>query len=109
MPDSFVNRHPVIRSAYLLAGLAIAAPSSADSGYINIEIVNNGTDDQRVSLVDNLCEDLVLEKRILAHGILPASVCSRDMGRGDVTIRNLETGAEQRHRGIHSGAQIGMP
>lgn len=106
---SSASRWHAIRLAYLLAALAVVAPALADNGYINIEIVNNGVNDQRVAVVDKICQDLVLEKRVIAHGILPAQVCAREMGRGDITIRNLETGDERRHAGILDGARVQTP
>jgi hypothetical protein len=99
------------RIAPILIGLLLAAPTlaRAQDGYINIRVVNHGAYDARVALVDNICNRLVLEKRIVADAELPAQVCARGMDRGDVTIRNLETGAEQRHRDLLDGDQVPTP
>lgn len=94
-------------------GLAIlsslCSTALADSGYINIEVVNDSSYDQRVAVTDNICGNLVLEKRIIADGRLPAQVCARDMGRGNVTIRNLETGSERQYQGILDGDRVQTP
>jgi hypothetical protein len=81
----------------------------ADDGYIDVEIVNNSTYDQEIAVVDNICRTVVLERRIVADGRIPARVCARNMNRGDLTIRNLETGSERQYRGILNGDRVQVP
>jgi hypothetical protein len=104
MRNRLFNSVPVL----LLLG-AFCTTANADSGYIDIEVVNNGEYDQRVAVVDNICRTLVLEKRIIADGRLAARVCARNMGRADVTVRNLESGTERRYQGILNGDQVQAP
>ena len=96
-------------ASVLLVLCALSTNALADSGYIDVEIVNNGEYDQQVTVIDNICRTVVLEQRIIANGSLPARVCARNMSRGDLTIRNLETGREQQHQGILNGDSVQVP
>jgi hypothetical protein len=98
-----------LRSLTGVLCLLSASVAAADNGYIDILIVNDGDDDQRVAVIDNICNRQVLEKRIIADGELPAQVCAREMGRGDVTVRNLATGGERRERNLLDGDRIATP
>ncbi|NEX17816.1 MAG: hypothetical protein C1943_14645 [Halochromatium sp.] len=95
----------------ILSGLVLfmASAQAAAEGYINIEIVNDGQYDQRIAVVDNICHLLVLERRIIADGLMPAQVCSRKMNRGNVTLRNLESGAEREFPNVLDGDQLNVP
>lgn len=95
--------------AYALAATLLVMSAQAEDGYINIEIVNDGQYDQRIAVVDNICQQLVLERRILADGLMLAQVCARQMDRGHVTLRNLETGAEREYRDVLDGDRLSIP
>lgn len=94
---------------HALAAALMVTGAQADDGYINIEIVNGGPYDQRIAVVDDICQQLVLERRIVADGMMPARVCARQMDRGQVTLRNLETGAEREYRGVLDGDRLSVP
>jgi hypothetical protein len=93
--------------------LAIAAPAAtyADptGGYIKVRVVNSHGDDHPVEMVDNICKRVVFSKRIVGHATLDAQVCSYDMGKGDVTLRNLQSGARQHYRGFIDNAKLEVP
>jgi len=101
--------HSLLRPLTGALCLLFASAAAADDGDINVLIVNDGAYDQRVAVIDNICKRPVLEKRLVANGELPAQVCAREMGRGDLTIRDLDTGAQRRHRGILDGDRIATP
>lgn len=98
-----------IRGIVFALATTLVMSAQASDGYINIEIVNDGENDQRIAVVDNICQQLVLERRIIADGLVPAQVCARKMDRGQVTIRNLETGAEREYRNVLDGDRLRIP
>lgn len=77
--------------------------------YIDVRIVNDSQYDQRIEVVDNICHLIVLQKRIVAGGAIPAVICSRGIEKGDVTIRNLVTGSEQRYPNVSDGEYLRAP
>jgi hypothetical protein len=95
--------------ALALTLVSISAVAQQQEGYINIEIVNDGQYDQRITVFDDVCNLVVLERRIVANGEIAAQVCARAMDRGLVTVRNLETGAEREYRNVLDGDRLSTP
>lgn len=89
--------------------LPLLALGEQQEGYINIEIINDSHSDRRIRVIDNICELMVLERRLVGDGVIPAQVCSRSMRRGDITIVNLETGAEKRYQNFLGGDRLTAP
>jgi hypothetical protein len=77
--------------------------------HINVQIVNDSQYEQRVEVVDNMCHLVVLEKLIDGEGMIPAEICSSGMDKADVTIRNLDSGSEQRYQDVHEGDSLEVP
>jgi hypothetical protein len=102
---------PRLRIAALFAAalFPLLELGAQQEGYINIEIINDSHSDRRIRVVDNICELMVLERRLVGDGMIPAQVCSRRMGRGDITIVNLETGAEKRYQNFLGGDRLTAP
>lgn len=100
-----------LRFASLCAAavLPLLVLGAQQEGYINIEIINDSHIDRRIRVIDNICELMVLERRLVGDGMIPAQVCSRDMGRGDITVVNLETGAERRYQDFLNGDRLKAP
>ncbi|UHD15108.1 hypothetical protein [Thiocapsa bogorovii] len=94
-----------------LVFLAIAPMSNADGlgQPITVEIVNPGFDERMIEVVDNICREVVVSAPLAAEASVSAHVCTRDMGKGDVTVRNTLTGAKQRHAGVIGDAQLTAP
>ena len=92
-----------------LACAAAACRAQVPDGYIDLQIVNPSPVVRRTAVYDNVCDELVLDKPVDGNGAIPVQVCARGMGRGDVTVRNIDTGAEQRHEDVFGGTQIEVP
>lgn len=96
--------------AFLLAA-AVAAPLGAGpmGEYITVRVVNSHAYDHPVEMYDNVCKRVVFSRRIVGHATLNAQVCAFDMGKGDVTLRNLQTGAQQHYKGFIDNAKLEVP
>lgn len=79
------------------------------SDYITVGVVNNTGVELRISVYDNVCGVMLLEKRLVRNGETSTELCTQGMDRGDVTIRNLETGVERRFQGVLGGARLAAP
>jgi hypothetical protein len=91
--------------------LAIApVPHAGGLGQpITIQIVNPGFDERMIEVVDNICRQVVMSATLAAESSVRAHVCTRGMNKGDVTIRNTLTGAQQRHADIIDDARLTAP
>ncbi|RKT42985.1 hypothetical protein [Thiocapsa rosea] len=91
--------------------LAIAPMSHAGGlGHpITINVVNPGFDERMIEVVDNICRQVVMSATLAAESSVRAHVCTRGMNKGDVTIRNTLTGAQQRHADIIGDARLTAP
>jgi hypothetical protein len=96
-------------AALLLLGVTPCAWPQEPTGYIDVRIVNPHPADRSAAVYDNVCDQLILSKRVAGHGVIPAQVCARGLGRGDVTIVNTVTGAERDYRDILRGASLEVP
>jgi hypothetical protein len=76
---------------------------------ITIRIVNPGFDERMVEVVDNVCRQVVISATLAAESSVRAHVCTRGMNKGDVTVRNTLTGAQQRHADIIGDASLTAP
>jgi hypothetical protein len=76
---------------------------------ITISIVNPGFDERMIEVVDNICRQVVMSATLAAESSVRAHVCTRGMNKGDVTIRNTLTGAQQRHADIIDDARLTAP
>lgn len=94
-----------------LVFLAIAPMSNADGlgQPITVEIVNPGFDERMIEVVDNICREVVVSATLAAESSVRAHICTRGIGKGDVTIRNTLTGAQQRHADIIGDARLTAP
>jgi hypothetical protein len=79
------------------------------SDYINVRIINDRGSDLRISAYDNVCGVMLLEKRLARSAEISAQLCTQGMDKGDVTVRNLETGAERRYQSVLRGARLAAP
>ena len=79
------------------------------SDYINVRIINNGGSELQISVYDNVCGVMLLEKRLVRDAETSAQLCTQGMDKGDVTIRNLETGAVRHYRDVLGGATLAAP
>ena len=79
------------------------------SDYINVRIINDSREELRVSVYDNVCGVMLLEKRLVRNGEIDAQLCTQGMDKGDVTIRNLETGAVRHYQNVVGGAKLAAP
>jgi hypothetical protein len=91
--------------------LAIAPMSYAGGlGHpITISIVNPGFDERMIEVVDNICRRVVVSATLAGESSVRAHVCTRGINKGDVTIRNTLTGAQQRHSDIINDARLRAP
>ncbi|MGB5830872.1 MAG: hypothetical protein WBG92_02635 [Thiohalocapsa sp.] len=104
-----LNREIIALAAIALIGSGIPTSANALGEYIDVRIVNPGTRDSDMEVIDNICERVVLSKPMVAESMLAAQICAHDMGKGDLTIRNSQTGAEQRHRDVMENASVPVP
>lgn len=99
--------------AGLLAGamLAGAGPVAAQglSSALNVVVENGTGGDADIEVVDNVCQVVVLSKRVVADGEVPAQVCAGDLGRGDVTLRDRLAGSERRFDNVQDGDRLPVP
>jgi len=79
------------------------------SDYIDVRIINDSGEALQISVYDNVCGVMLLEKRLVRNAETSAQLCTQDMDRGDVTIRNLETGAVRHYRDVLGGANLVAP
>lgn len=102
---------PRFRFAALCAAalLPLLVLGAQQEGYINIEIINDSHNDRRIRVIDNICQLMVLERRLVGDGRIPAQVCAGPMRRGDITMVNLETGTEQRYQNFLNGDRLKAP
>ena len=105
MNKTLLMAFPILFSVFM----ASSGVGQQLSDYIDVGIVNNSGEVQQISVYDNVCGVLILEKRLVRDGETSAQLCTEGMDRGDVTIRNLETGAERRDRGVLGGARLAAP
>jgi len=96
-------------SAVLLTAAGVDAAADPPGRPIDISIVNSSGDDLDVEVFDNLCGDVVASGRLVGKSELAAQVCSQDMNRGDVSVRDLRSGAEQRYTDVLDGANLEAP
>lgn len=104
--------HKMPLTAFLVVVVALVSSTGTTQqlfDYINVRIINNSGEDVRISVYDNVCGVMLLEKRLVRDGETSAQLCTQGMDRGDVTVRNLETGAERRHQGVLGGAKLVAP
>jgi len=99
----------MVVSGVLFALLSSSGMSQQLSDYINVRIINDSRDELRVSVYDNVCGVMLLEKRLVRNGEIDAQLCTQGMDKGDVTIRNLLTGAERRYQSVVRGAKLAAP
>jgi polyisoprenoid-binding protein YceI len=107
-------RDPAMQPRAALMGLSFLAivTLSHASGLgrpITIVIVNPGFDERMIEVVDNICREVVISATLAAESSVRAHVCTRGMDKGDVTIRNTLTGAQQRHADIIGDARLTAP
>ena len=93
--------------AFLLA--SSIGMTQQQSDYITVRIINNAGEALQVSVYDNVCGVMLLEKRLVRDAETSAELCTQGMDKGDVTIRNLETGTERRYRDVLGGARLVAP
>jgi hypothetical protein len=105
MNKTLLVAFPILFSVFM----ASSGVGQQMSDYIDVGIVNNSGEVQQISVYDNVCGVLILEKRLVRDAETSAQLCTEGMDRGDVTIRNLETGAERRYRGVLGGARLAAP
>jgi hypothetical protein len=79
------------------------------SDYIIVRIINDGGEALRISAYDNVCGVTLLEKVLVRNAETSAQLCTQGMDKGDVTIRNLETGAVRHYRDVLGGAKLAAP
>jgi hypothetical protein len=92
--------------------LLAIAPMSQAGGLgqpITVHIVNPGFDERMIEVVDNICRQVVMSATLASESSVRAHVCTRGMRKGDVTIRNTLTGAQQRHADIIDDARLTAP
>jgi hypothetical protein len=93
---------------FLLA--TVPLPHASGLGQpITVHIVNPGFDERMIEVVDNICRQVVVSATLAGESSVRAHVCTRGMGKGDVTIRNTLTGAQQRHADIIHDARLTAP
>jgi len=95
--------------ALALLGTTLAGGVQSQTQYIAIRIVNPHPADRSAAVYDNVCDQLVLDKRVAGQSEIPAQVCARGLGRADVTIVNTLTGAERNYRDVLHGAALEVP
>ncbi len=79
------------------------------SDYIIVSIINNSGEALRISAYDNVCGVMLLEKRLVRDAETSAELCTQGMDKGDVTIRNLETGAVRHYQNVVGGTKLAAP
>lgn len=105
-----MNKMLLMVVSVVVAGLVCSTGVTQQlSDYINVRIINNRGEDVRISVYDNVCGVMLLEKRLVRDGETSAQLCTQGMDRGDVTVRNLETGAERRYQSVLGGARLVAP
>ena len=109
------HRCPELRAAapaalaLAAAVLGFAGALRAETGYLDAMVVNHSREPRHILAYDNVCQQVVFDKRILAEGELPVNLCAGDGHRGDLTLRNRLTGAERRYSRIIRGSRLEAP
>ncbi len=99
----------VALTGLFLLAIAPISPAGGLGQPITIRIVNPGFDERMIEVVDNICRRVVMSATLAAESSVRAHVCTRGMNRGDVTVRNTLTGAQQRHADIIGDARLTAP
>ncbi|MFB1489642.1 MULTISPECIES: hypothetical protein [unclassified Thiocapsa] len=101
--------HRVILLGLLLLTI-VPMPYAGGLGQpITVHIVNPGFDERMIEVVDNICRRVVMSATLAAESSVAAHVCTRGINKGDVTVRNTLTGAQQRHADIIGDARLTAP
>ncbi len=96
----------------LLPVLGIPCAGQGDEmlgGAINVVITNPYSVAREVEAVDNVCGTPLFAKPMEGEASISVQICTRGMGRGDVSIRDLGTGSEQRYSDVLQGANLSVP
>ena len=97
----------------LLLALLAWSPADAEAEpmgtHLWLRVSNPHQDDREVLVYDNVCGRVVMAKRLAGRSEMPFQVCGEGMGNGDVTLRNLRTGVEQRYRDVVKDATLRVP
>jgi hypothetical protein len=103
-----LKRRLLIVLAAVLPLLPLVGGAARIGDSILIRIINPHPDDREIEVVDNVCGQVILSKRLVGRGTIPVEVCAH-AGKADVTLRNLRTGAIQRHAGVIKDAKLAAP
>ena len=92
--------------ASLKAGTAISAEADKN---IFVSVQNSHPMDRFVTVVDDICESIVFQGRVIKHGKQQIEICAQKFRGGTVTIVNQRSGAEHQYRNVLNGTNLRVP
>jgi hypothetical protein len=92
-----------------LIGISSAAVADSYGDPINVQISNQTETDRPVTVIDNVCNERVLDGRIEAGSWVAVQLCTIAMQGGDATVRDNLSGNEKRYQSVGDSDELVVP